>query len=123
MFTDPDRFDVTRTSTQPMLTFGGGIHYCLGVHLAKAELVEALSILTQRWATVRAAGPSPWKPVNGITGPVHPADRAQPGWLSGAKLGGRFSTKLLTPSRKSSARRLAAIRGSDRLVASSTPTP
>ena len=69
VFTDPDRFDVTRSSAQPMLTFGGGIHYCLGVHLAKAELVEALSILTQRWATVRVAGPAPWKPVNGITGP------------------------------------------------------
>jgi cytochrome P450 len=69
VFPDPDRFDVTRSSTQPMLTFGGGIHYCLGVHLAKAELVEALTILTQRWATVRVTGPSPWKPVNGITGP------------------------------------------------------
>jgi cytochrome P450 len=42
VYDDPDRFDITRDRPAPMLTFGGGIHYCLGVHLAKAELAEAL---------------------------------------------------------------------------------
>ena len=80
-----------------MLTFGGGIHYCLGVHLAKAELVEALTILTQRWVTVRVAGPAPWKPVNGITGPFHPADRE-------LSLAGRAGRSSAGASPRSSAR-------------------
>ena len=40
---DPDVFDITRQpSGQPQLTFGSGIHYCLGAALARAELQEAL---------------------------------------------------------------------------------
>ena len=30
VYPDPDRFDVAREHAQPMLTFGGGVHYCLG---------------------------------------------------------------------------------------------
>jgi cytochrome P450 len=53
-----------------MLTFGGGIHYCLGVHLAKAELAVALTTLATRMRGIRRTGPAPWKPVIGITGPI-----------------------------------------------------
>jgi cytochrome P450 len=70
VYDDPDRFDITRHGPAPMLTFGGGIHYCLGVHLAKAELVEALLIMTRRLPNIRRVGPSPWKPVIGVTGPI-----------------------------------------------------
>ena len=38
VYPDPDTFDITRQPAEPMLTFGGGAHYCLGVHLVKAEL-------------------------------------------------------------------------------------
>ena len=31
-----------------MLTFGGGAHYCLGAHLARVELAEALRVITRR---------------------------------------------------------------------------
>src|SRR6185369_16465503 len=33
----PARLDVTRTEIQP-LTFGGGVHFCLGAALARAEI-------------------------------------------------------------------------------------
>jgi len=38
VYPDPDRFDVMRHPTQVM-TFGFGAHFCLGAHLARAEIV------------------------------------------------------------------------------------
>lgn len=70
IYPDPDRFDITREHPEPMLTFGGGIHYCLGVHLAKAELAVALTVMARRMPHIRRTGPAPWKPVIGVTGPT-----------------------------------------------------
>src|SRR5215469_2874617 len=70
VYPDPDRFDITREAAEPMLTFGGGIHYCLGVHLAKAELAVALTTLAARMPGIRRTGPAPWKPLFGISGPI-----------------------------------------------------
>jgi cytochrome P450 len=46
-FPEPDRFDITRTGT-PNLAFGGGIHYCLGAHLARLEAQAAIGTLVAR---------------------------------------------------------------------------
>lgn len=46
------------------------MHYCLGAHLARLELTEALRVITQRMPNPRAAGPAPWKAISGITGPT-----------------------------------------------------
>jgi cytochrome P450 len=70
VYDDPDRLDITREGPASMLTFGGGIHYCLGAHLARAELAEALTVMTRRMPNPRRSGPAPWKPLMGITGPT-----------------------------------------------------
>ena len=70
VYDDPDRLDFTREGPATMLSFGGGIHYCLGTHLARAELAEALAVITQRMPNPHRAGPAPWKPLVGITGPT-----------------------------------------------------
>lgn len=44
-----------------MLTFGGGVHYCLGASLARAELQAALPILARRLAALEADGPAQWR--------------------------------------------------------------
>ena len=46
-FPDPDRFDITRAGT-PHFAFGGGIHYCLGAHLARMEAQAAIGSLVAR---------------------------------------------------------------------------
>lgn len=70
VYDDPDCLDITREGTATMLTFGGGIHYCLGAHLARLELAEALRVITQRMPNPHRTGPAPWKPLVGITGPT-----------------------------------------------------
>jgi cytochrome P450 len=70
IYDDPDRLDITREGPAPMLTFGGGAHYCLGAHLARIELAEALRVITRRMPNTRRTGPAPWKPPAGISGPA-----------------------------------------------------
>jgi len=70
VYDNPDRLDITREGPATMLTFGGGIHYCLGAHLARAELAEALTVMTRRMPNPRRSGPAPWKPLLGISGPT-----------------------------------------------------
>jgi cytochrome P450 len=70
VYTDPDRLDITRDDPPAMLTFGGGTHYCLGAHLARLELTEALRIITQRMPNPRRTKPAQWKAMTGIIGPI-----------------------------------------------------
>ena len=73
VFDQPAEFDIaTPKSDQPQLTFGSGIHYCLGQALARAELQEALPLLAMRLPNLRLDGPTEWKPDGvGIFGPAH----------------------------------------------------
>ena len=66
---DP-RFDIAREDPPPILTFGGGVHYCLGANLARRELAEALKILARRLPNPRRIGSPPWKPLLGMSGPT-----------------------------------------------------
>ncbi|MFI9379907.1 cytochrome P450 [Kutzneria sp. NPDC052558] len=49
VFPDPERFDVARTPN-PHLTFGHGIHFCLGTPLARMEGRIAFEALNRRYA-------------------------------------------------------------------------
>lgn len=71
VFDEPLSFDITREpARQPQLTFGSGIHYCLGAALARAEQQEALTILAERLPNLRLDGDVVWKPNStGIWGP------------------------------------------------------
>ncbi len=72
IFHDPTSFDTgRRESNQPQLTFGSGIHYCLGAALARAELQEALPLLARRMPNIRRAGEPRYKIATaGIFGPT-----------------------------------------------------
>lgn len=70
-FEDADVFDISRECTTQQMTFGSGIHHCLGAALARAELQEALGVLAQRIRDVALYGVVEWKPPTfGIWGPA-----------------------------------------------------
>jgi cytochrome P450 len=70
VYSDPDTFDITRESPPAILTFGGGVHYCLGANLARMELAGALTVLARRMPNPRRIGSAPWKPMLGMSGPT-----------------------------------------------------
>jgi len=47
VYADPDQLDITRADVRP-LSFGGGIHYCLGAQLARLEGEIAIATLLRR---------------------------------------------------------------------------
>jgi cytochrome P450 len=51
---EPDRLDVSRPDVTH-LTFGAGVHHCLGAQLARMELQEALRGLLRRMPDIRPA--------------------------------------------------------------------
>ena len=70
-FDDPDVFDITRERTTAQMTFGSGIHFCMGAALARAELQEALPLLARRLPGLARNGEVEWKPSTfGIWGPA-----------------------------------------------------
>lgn len=56
VFADPDAFDVRR-SARHHLSFGYGVHQCLGQNLARLELEVILTALFERIPTLRLAVP------------------------------------------------------------------
>lgn len=51
---DPDRFDLSRKDVDP-LTFGGGVHFCLGASLARLEVDVVFRALLARFGTIELA--------------------------------------------------------------------
>jgi cytochrome P450 len=58
MFDEPDRFDVGRVGPAPM-SFGGGIHFCLGAALARAEGHVVFERLLDRFPVIEPAWDDP----------------------------------------------------------------
>lgn len=48
-YSDPDTFDINRAHVGSHLTFGKGLHFCLGANLARLEGRVALDELLNRW--------------------------------------------------------------------------
>jgi cytochrome P450 len=68
MFPDPATFDPERENASRHVAFGRGLHICLGLFLAKAQLQEGLHLIAQRLRNPRRTGDIDWKPFIGAWG-------------------------------------------------------
>ena len=48
VFDDPDNFDIARDGARKHISFGKGIHFCLGARMAREEARIVLEVLTER---------------------------------------------------------------------------
>jgi cholest-4-en-3-one 26-monooxygenase len=70
VFTDPQRFDITR-DPNPHVAFGGhGAHYCIGANLARLEVEIMFNVIADRLPGITADGPE---------------RRLRSGWINGIK--------------------------------------
>ncbi|HET6867850.1 MAG TPA: cytochrome P450 [Solirubrobacteraceae bacterium] len=66
---EPDEFDLSADRPRErLLTFGAGIHYCVGANLARAEMQEALAFLAERVSTIELDGEPEFDTPSGIYG-------------------------------------------------------
>ncbi|NKB69215.1 MAG: cytochrome P450 [Candidatus Latescibacteria bacterium] len=67
-FRDPDKLDITRQPNRP-LSFGHGIHYCLGAPLAQLETQIAIETILKRMPDLKLKSNQPeWRPSLAIRG-------------------------------------------------------
>lgn len=57
VFEDPQRFDIARKNARRQLTFGNGVHFCLGAPLARLEMKIVFEEFAQRFPHMRLRTP------------------------------------------------------------------
>jgi cytochrome P450 len=66
---EPQRFDITAERPKARaLTFGAGVHYCLGANLARLELEEGLAFLARKMPRLELDGEPVYESILGIYG-------------------------------------------------------
>jgi cytochrome P450 len=59
VFADPDRFEINRPQRRQHLAFAAGPHVCVGMDLARLEVVTAVTALAARFPRLRLAADAP----------------------------------------------------------------
>ncbi|MFK0286371.1 cytochrome P450 [Streptomyces sp. NPDC090499] len=67
---DGDAYQPLRMPTRPHLSFGAGLHYCIGATVSEHQLSAVLRALATRFGAPEPAGEVRWGPPSGVQGPV-----------------------------------------------------
>jgi cytochrome P450 len=71
VFADPMTFDITRPDADRLLSFGLGVHYCLGSQVARREVRTLLGKVLERVDTIEFAGEPQWTGAHFVSGVKH----------------------------------------------------
>jgi len=71
VFAEPDRFDITRPDANKLLSFGLGMHYCLGSQVARREVRTLLEKVLARVDTIELAGEPQFTGAHFVSGVKH----------------------------------------------------
>lgn len=70
-YDEPDRFDIRRTGAPLGISFGHGIHYCIGAHLARLESRVAFEEIYRRWPDLEVDRDAvEWVHMSNVAGPA-----------------------------------------------------
>ena len=71
VFAEPDRFDIRRPDVDKLLSFGLGMHYCLGAQVARREVRTMLAKVLARVDTIELDGEPEWSGAHFVSGVKH----------------------------------------------------
>ncbi len=70
-FADAMTFDINRTDADRQLSFGAGVHFCLGAHFARREIRTMLGKLAEQLSSVELAGTVEYSESHFVSGVKH----------------------------------------------------
>lgn len=71
VFADAMSFDINRTDSDKQLSFGSGVHFCLGAHFARREIRTMIGKLADQLASVEATGAPQYSESHFVSGVKH----------------------------------------------------
>jgi len=71
VFVNAMTFDIDRADADRQLSFGAGVHFCLGAHFARREIRTMLGKLADQLASIEPAGTASWSESHFVSGVKH----------------------------------------------------
>lgn len=71
VFERPHQFDISRPDADKLISFGLGMHYCLGAQVARREVRTMLARILEVTTSMELAGEPEWTPTHFVSGVKH----------------------------------------------------